>query len=187
MKFNLSTYKIITTAVNFSRTGPNLHGQPAFASPGTSKSHGVRHLWHRCLRLRIQFDTNCDDFDVKQVRIANGISKDAFITRGHLPQKMEIFQLRINRGLSAVKYFTGLTELVVLCQRTVTNLRGIEACPNLVTLWINQCELKQIDDSIKYLSRLRSLHICSNRIKSIQNLDRLKKDLFNFRFQKTYH
>ena len=117
---------------------------------------------------------HCDDFDVKQVRIANGISKDAFITRGHLPQKMEIFQLRINRGLSAVKYFTGLTELVVLCQRTVTNLRGIEACPNLVTLWINQCELKQIDDSIKYLSRLRSLHICSNKIKSIQNLDRLK-------------
>ena len=117
---------------------------------------------------------HCDDFDVKQVRIANGISKDAFITRGHLPQKMEIFQLRINRGLSAVKYFTGLTELVVLCQKTVTNLRGIEACPNLVTLWINQCELKQIDDSIKYLSRLRSLHICSNKIKSIQNLDRLK-------------
>ena len=54
---------------------------------------------------------HCDDFDVKQVRIANGISKDAFITRGHLPQKMEIFQLRINRGLSAVKYFTGLSKI----------------------------------------------------------------------------
>ena len=89
-------------------------------------------------------------------------------------RKMEIFQLRIKRGLQAVKYFTGLTELVVLYQKSVTNLRGIEACPNLVTLWVNQCGLNQIDDSIKYLSRLRSLHICSNRLKNIQNLERLK-------------
>ena len=98
---------------------------------------------------------HCDDFDVKALRKANGISKDAFVMRGHLPQKMEIFQLRIQRGLQSVKYFTGLTELVVLYQKSVTSLRGIEACPNLVTLWVNQCELKQIDDSIKYLSRLR--------------------------------
>ena len=33
---------------------------------------------------------HCDDFDVKLLRMANGISKDAFITRGHLPQKIEI-------------------------------------------------------------------------------------------------
>ena len=36
---------------------------------------------------------HCDDFDVKALRTANGISKDAFVMRGHLPQKMEIFQL----------------------------------------------------------------------------------------------
>ena len=86
---------------------------------------------------------HCDDFDVKALRKANGISKDAFVMRGHLPQKNgDFFQLRIQRGLQSVKYFTGLTELVVLYQKSVTSLRGIEACPNLVTLWVNQCELE---------------------------------------------
>ena len=114
-----------------------------------------------------------DDPDVTELRKANGIKKEAFIQRAHLPQKMEIFQLRLQRGLRDVKYFTGLTELVVIGQRGVTSMRGIEVCPNLVTLWVNECSLKTIDDSVVHLTRLRSMHLCTNKIKHINHLERL--------------
>ena len=117
---------------------------------------------------------HCEDPDVLVIRKANGIKKEAFIMRAHLPQKMEIFQLRLTRGLKDVKYFTGLTELVVIHQSGVSKMDGIEACPNLVTLWINQCSLKSIGNSIKFLTRLRSLHLCSNKIRKIENLEKLK-------------
>ena len=110
-----------------------------------------------------------DDPDVTELRKANGIKKEAFIQRAHLPQKMEIFQLRLQRGLRDVKYFTGLTELVVIGQRGVTSMRGIEVCPNLVTLWVNECSLKTIDDSVVHLTRLRSMHLCTNKIKHINH------------------
>ena len=65
----------------------------------------------------------------------NGISSEQFITRAHLISRMESFQARpFVHDLSAMRFFTGLTELCIMAQPSFTSLNGLQYCPNLSEL-----------------------------------------------------
>jgi hypothetical protein len=104
----------------------------------------------------------------------NGISHDKFVTRGHLISRVEAFQARLNGpDLSTMRFFTGLTELCIIYQPTITSLNGLQYAPNLMTLWINECGLKSIGPGLKGCRKLKALHLCANKIRSIEHLDNM--------------
>lgn len=119
-----------------------------------------------------QRKTHSNDSEVSVWCAINGISQDKFVTRGHLISRLEAFQARLSGpDLSAIRFFTGLTELCVNYQPTITSLNGLQYAPNLMTLWINQCGLKRIGPALKGCRKLKALHLCSNKIRLIENLD----------------
>jgi Leucine-rich repeat (LRR) protein len=85
---------------------------------------------------------------------------------------MEAFQARpFVHDLSAMRFFTGLTELCIMAQPNFTSLNGLQYCPNLMTLWINECGIKTMGAALKGCKKLKAVHMCNNKIRTIENLD----------------
>lgn len=71
--------------------------------------------------------------------------------------------------ITNVRFFTGLTELVIMQQITVDAVDGLDACPMLESLWITECSLTRIQ-GLSNCTRLKNLHLSTNNISRIENI-----------------
>eukprot|EP00949_MAST-11_sp_MAST-11-sp1_P004981 g4981.t1 len=117
-----------------------------------------------------------EERDLKRWLSINGVKRDHFIAKGHQVNRLETFQEDLSRcDLAYMRFFSGLTELCINCQPGITSLAGIDACQNLVTLWANECSIREIDPAIGRCRRLRSLYLNNNRIRKLAHLSKLTK------------
>ncbi len=87
-------------------------------------------------------------------------------------QKLELFQVEGIHTLRSFRLFTGLRELHIICQGHMTRISGLEGCPQLQALWIQQCKIQRIE-GLQSCKQLHTLHLTTNHISRIEGLEEL--------------
>lgn len=74
--------------------------------------------------------------------------------------------------LIALQPFQTLQSLSIVGQASLTSLQGLNACPSLISLRIDQCAITRLD-GIQQNTQLKELFACNNRISHMAGLSSL--------------
>eukprot|EP00041_Stephanoeca_diplocostata_P038931 m.1569136 g.1569136 ORF g.1569136 m.1569136 type:complete len:1528 (-) comp25298_c0_seq5:3016-7599(-) len=118
------------------------------------------------------YDDN-DSADLREVCIANGISREAFsATSGFSVKRLELVLLGFRRLNFLSPYFHALAELCVVDNQNIVSMDGLQYLESLESLWLCETGVCKIE-SLEACARLKHLHLYGNSISKIENLDNL--------------